>query len=893
MRKAPTVLLLSLAVPALSALPVITVPAATAHPVAPDVRAVALRGVDPTVLSSPAGVRSSAVATRAWRENASPNARATFGPAAAASSPAVLASAQHTTTFSLLGVTWRATKRPADLTVVVRSHAAKGWSAWTPLEQLDEVGPSDAAGRLGTEPLWVGDSDGYQVRVDLHSGSLPTGLRVDLVAPGNSPADATAGQVGGPAASAAAAVSAPVINSRASWGADERLRNGGPYYNSTIKEGFVHHTAGTNNYSSADVPKIIRGIYAYHTKSNGWSDIGYNFLVDRFGRLWEGRYGGITRAVRGAHTGGFNVDSFAVSAIGDYGKVKAPTAMIDAIARLLAWKLSLYYRNPMGTTTLVSQGGGTSKYPAGRSVSFNVISGHRDAGNTECPGNYLYNQLANIRSLTSSYLGAALISPAASTDLVPAGTSLTVTARTAQAQQWRLDVRNHLDGTLVRTITGSAAAGGSVKAVWDQLDANGAKLRPGAYDLSLSSSNGGGTARTWHHRVALLPPAGQPATAPAVSLPGTSGFVALDPTRIYDSLTVGHLPLGPGQRMDLHVLGAGGVPSSGVGSVALTVTARWPTSTTSLSVWPAGATSPASPTMTVESGTTRSALAVSALGGNGLVSLRNSAGVTEVAVDVVGYYPIASSASGQRLHLVRPFRLYDSRASGIMRSGTGRTITLPTSSGIASSRMGAAIVNVTALSATGAGDLVVHSPGSGLGAAVTLTYSKATNASSRTITSLSGGALRISVRGADTQVLVDVIGWYAPTSVAGGQRFQAIAPRRVLDTSAGIGAAKGSVRRNGTVVVTVAGTGRVLPSSARAVLLNLISTSKKMQTYRTSWPAHPTWPSWSDIYLTKGRATSNLVLVRVRHGGRKDGKFSLRNYAKKTNLVADVVGYYR
>ena len=207
--------------------------------------------------------------------------------------------------------------------------------------------------------------------------------------------------------------------------------------------------------------------------------------------------------------------------------------------------------------------------------------------------------------------------------------------------------------------------------------------------------------------------------------------------------------------------------------------------------------------------------------------------------------------------------------------------------------MGAAIVNVTALSASGTGDVVVHSPGSGLTDAVTLTYSKTTKASSRTITSLTDGALRISVRGADTHVVVDVIGWYAPSSVAGGKLFQATSPHRVLDTSTGIGAARASVHRDGTVVVKVAGKGRVLPKSARAVLLNLTSSSLKMLTYRTSWPAHPTWPSSSDVYLTKGRATSNLVLVRVRHGGKKKGKINLRNYAKKTNLVADIVGYYR
>jgi hypothetical protein len=165
--------------------------------------------------------------------------------------------------------------------------------------------------------------------------------------------------------------------------------------------------------------------------------------------------------------------------------------------------------------------------------------------------------------------------------------------------------------------------------------------------------------------------------------------------------------------------------------------------------------------------------------------------------------------------------------------------------------------------------------------------------SSRTVTALSGGALRINVRGADTHVLVDVVGWYAPTSVAGGKHFQAITPRRVLDTSAGIGVTKGAVPRNGTIVVQVAGAGRILPATARAVLLNLTSTSMRMLTYRTSWPVRPTWPSSSDVYLTRGRATSNLVLVRVRQGGTRTGKISLRNYTGKTNIVAYIVGYYR
>ncbi len=90
------------------------------------------------------------------------------------------------------------------------------------------------------------------------------------------------------------------------------------------------------------MPAIIRGIYAYHTQSKGWSDVGYNFLVDRFGRIWEGRYGGVDRPVVGAHTLGYNDDAFAMSAIGNFETAQPSAAMLDAYGRLFAWKLSLH-----------------------------------------------------------------------------------------------------------------------------------------------------------------------------------------------------------------------------------------------------------------------------------------------------------------------------------------------------------------------------------------------------------------------------------------------------------------------------------------------------------------------------------------------------------------------
>ena len=126
----------------------------------------------------------------------------------------------------------------------------------------------------------------------------------------------------------AKAVAQPTIYSRAQWGADESIRNKSALRYGTINGGFVHHTVNANDYTEAQVPAILRSIYAYHVKSRGWSDIGYNFLVDRFGRIWEGRYGGIDKPVVGAHTLNYNEYSFAMSAIGNFET--RPAARRDA-----------------------------------------------------------------------------------------------------------------------------------------------------------------------------------------------------------------------------------------------------------------------------------------------------------------------------------------------------------------------------------------------------------------------------------------------------------------------------------------------------------------------------------------------------------------------------------
>jgi uncharacterized protein with LGFP repeats len=187
----------------------------------------------------------------------------------------------------------------------------------------------------------------------------------------------------------------PRIYGRQIWGADESWRRDIPYYSDTIVQAHVHHTASANGYTRAAVPGIIRGMYSYHTRTLGWNDLGYNFLIDRFGRVWEGRAGGIRAPVRGAHTLGFNDKSVGIAVIGNHQRARPSTYAVTALVRTIAWKLDLYGRAPGRMTTVVSEG--SDRYPAGTPVWLPVTDGHRDTNLTACPGGYLYAKLPAIR----------------------------------------------------------------------------------------------------------------------------------------------------------------------------------------------------------------------------------------------------------------------------------------------------------------------------------------------------------------------------------------------------------------------------------------------------------------------------------------------------------------
>jgi uncharacterized protein with LGFP repeats len=168
-----------------------------------------------------------------------------------------------------------------------------------------------------------------------------------------------------------------------------------PYYSDTIVQAHVHHTVSLNNYTRDAVPGMIRGMYSYHTRTLGWNDIGYNFLVDRFGRIWQGRAGGIRNPVLGAHTLGFNFRSVGIAVIGNE-QVASPTSYaVASVIRLATWKLELYKRQPGALVYVRSEG--SDRFASGKVVRLPVIDGHRDTNQTSCPGAYLYAKLPEIR----------------------------------------------------------------------------------------------------------------------------------------------------------------------------------------------------------------------------------------------------------------------------------------------------------------------------------------------------------------------------------------------------------------------------------------------------------------------------------------------------------------
>ncbi|MFW6691146.1 N-acetylmuramoyl-L-alanine amidase [Streptomyces sp. MAR4 CNX-425] len=189
----------------------------------------------------------------------------------------------------------------------------------------------------------------------------------------------------------------PAITLRDQWGADPRLLDQKPRYADGVHAVVIHHTGHANDYDCSDSPHLVREIYATHAVGKDWGDIGYNFLVDKCGTIFEGRLGGVDRAVVGAHTIGLNRGTAGIAAIGTYTEgVRVPKALRESVARLVAWKLGLTGAAPGARARLVSTNS-SSRFPKGTSVTVPSVLGHIGAYETNCPGEALVRLLPLVR----------------------------------------------------------------------------------------------------------------------------------------------------------------------------------------------------------------------------------------------------------------------------------------------------------------------------------------------------------------------------------------------------------------------------------------------------------------------------------------------------------------
>lgn len=311
---------------------------------------------------------------------------------------------------TMVGVTWPA--EVAEPEVWARGLLADGtWTAWCELETATD--PETGEDAPGTEPGWLDGVTALQIRAEVEGADASAELTAHVITTSPTSADAQARSGGTttrssvvdqPTASTTAANPAtpsiaggPGFVPRTSWGADESSVRGTSAA-SALKGIVIHHTAGTNSYTSSQSPQILRGILSYHVNTLGWADIGYNVLVDKYGSIFEGRSGGLHRHIIGAHALGFNTGSFGISLMGDYSSQSVPSAALTAIAKVAGWKLlSTFHHSSTASASWNVTTSGT-RFSVGSTQSLPRIFGHRNVNYTSCPGDSLYAKLGTIRS---------------------------------------------------------------------------------------------------------------------------------------------------------------------------------------------------------------------------------------------------------------------------------------------------------------------------------------------------------------------------------------------------------------------------------------------------------------------------------------------------------------
>jgi putative cell wall-binding protein len=365
--------------------------------------------------------------------------------------------------------------------VEVRSQSGGVWSAWRDLHlDADDIpDPGTAEGdRIRheiSEPVWIGPSDWIQVRTDAATPPDLTLHTVEMSGPsGINYMSAQARGLG--------AWASPTSNvlPRSSWDPNDQCqRRGPPRYDDDVRFAVVHHTAGSNNYSQEEAAAHVLGVCLFHVNTRGFDDIAYNFVVDQYGRTYEGRSGGIREAVIGGHALGFNAGSTGIVYLGTYTTEQPPLAARNAMREVIAWKLDQHNVDPLGMTTEVA-GANTGPYSAGDAVTLPTVMGHRDVRSTACPGDggYAYLEGARLATDVAGTGGLKIYGGLPrSVDQPVIGARPVFDVTFSAETPWEMTITGPGD----RIVRSASGQGRDVSLTWDMRDDAGAEVPPGTY----------------------------------------------------------------------------------------------------------------------------------------------------------------------------------------------------------------------------------------------------------------------------------------------------------------------------------------------------------------------------------------------------------------------------
>lgn len=382
-------------------------------------------------------------------------------------------------------------------------------------------------------------------------------------------------------------------------------------------------------------------------------------------------------------------------------------------------------------------------------------------------------------------------------------------------------------------------------------------------------------------------PTPAPPTDPRPPYTGSAagGFVPIQPTRFVDTRQTG-TPIGPGQVLRVPVAGRHQVPVNGLTAVVANVTAVEATQAHFFTVYPGGTGRPFTSNLNGGPGRPVPNLVISGVGADGAIEVYNSHGSAHCIVDVFGYFTTANGA--QRFTPVTPTRMFDTRDGTGIRPGPiphleAVGVDVAGTAGV-HGEAAAVVLNLTATETTAPGFLRLSPSGGKPAETSNVNFFPGDTVPNLVIVRLGDdGRLLVDGAGASKQAIGDVFGYFG----ASGDRLQAVAPSRLLDTREGLGATKRPLAAGAVLDLQVTGRGGV-PESATAVVLNVTATNVAAPSFVTVWPAGQAPNVTSNLNLMPGQTIANLVICGLGAGGR----LSLSNQLSACDLIADVTAYF-